>query len=224
MNQNDPYQILGVSPQADDDEIKRAYHELARKYHPDRYSNSDFAELAKEKMQAINAAYEEIQRRRAAGASAGTGGGYKGGSDAGAYGAPNGGGAYYSRYSAEAQEKFLLIRSCLRSGNVTEAERLLYEVAEIDRGAEWYFLLGHIQLHKGAHMDAQHSFETAYRMEPNNNEYWQAKERANQQARQYGAGYNTTQRGGGCDCDMCSTLICADCCCECMGGDLIPCC
>ena len=65
---NNPYKVLGVSPNADDEEIKRAYRELARKYHPDRYTNSDLADLANEKMQEVNAAYEEIQRLRALGA------------------------------------------------------------------------------------------------------------------------------------------------------------
>ena len=63
----DPYKVLGVSPNADDEEIKKAYHALVRKYHPDRYNNSDLAELAGEKMREVNAAYEEIQKRRAAG-------------------------------------------------------------------------------------------------------------------------------------------------------------
>jgi len=58
-------------------------------------------------------------------------------------------------------------------------------------------------------------------MEPTNNEYWQAKERMQSKAGGFG-GY----RGSSSDaaCDLCTNLICADCCCECMGGDLIPCC
>ena len=69
---NNPYKILGVSPEADDEEIKKAYRELARKYHPDRYSDSDLADLASEKMKEINAAYEEITRMREAANRAGT--------------------------------------------------------------------------------------------------------------------------------------------------------
>ena len=66
---NNPYKVLGVSPNATDDEIKQAYRELARKYHPDKYRDSDLSDLAEEKMKEINAAYEEIQRLRKQGQS-----------------------------------------------------------------------------------------------------------------------------------------------------------
>ncbi len=232
---NNPYKILGVSPEADDEEIKKAYRELARKYHPDRYSDSDLADLASEKMKEINAAYEEITRMREARAqtggnyyedprtsgAAGAGNGQSG--YGGGYSANMGGGTNYhsQNYSADAKSKFTSIRNCINGGNIAEAERLLEEIDTADRGAEWVFLTGCVQLHKGFYVDAQRSFETAYRMEPTNHEYWQFKERMHQQAGNYGKGYNTS-RGAG--CDWCTTMICADCCCECMGGDLIPCC
>ncbi len=227
----DPYQVLGVSKNATDEEIKHAYHELARKYHPDRYTNSDLADLAKEKMQEVNNAYDEIQRMRADGgdrnaSNNGSGGTYGGGQSTGGhtYGGAGAGNYHSQNYSAEAREKFVLIRNCINAGNILEAERLIAEIEQSDRGAEWHFLMGCIQLRKGFYTDAQYSFDTAYRMEPTNNEYWQFKEKMHERSKGFGNGYNTT-RGGGCSsCDVCSSLLCADCCCECMGGDLIPCC
>ena len=232
----DPYKVLGVSPKADDEEIRRVYHELARKYHPDRYTNSDLADLASEKMKEVNAAYEEIQRMRAEGEAdshshsdsygAGAGGYQQGGGAQGDYSyETSGAGNYKSRsYSAEAREKFIIIRNCINAGNIYEAERLISEIDDADRGAEWHFLMGCIQLRKGFYMDAQFSFDTAYRLEPTNNEYWQFKERMNERARGYG-GYRTGGQGSSCcDCDTCTTLCVMDACCECMGGDLVPCC
>ena len=62
--QRDPYEILGVTRNATEEEIKKAYRELAKKYHPDNYPDPNMAELAGEKMKEINAAYEEIKTLR----------------------------------------------------------------------------------------------------------------------------------------------------------------
>lgn len=236
MSRN-PYQVLGVSPGDDDEKIKQAYRELARKYHPDRYTNTDLAELAGEKMKEINAAYEEIQQLRAAGnagtsSSAGRGGYGTGGYGTGGTNTGTGNGGYTynagsyraGQYSEEARQRFTLIRNCINSGNITEAERLLSETPDADRGAEWFFLTGCVQLRKGFYVDAQNSFDTAYRMEPTNNEYWTFKENMRARTKDFGGGYQTGKSGGCNGCDVCSSLLCADCCCECMGGDLIPCC
>ena len=66
---SDPYSVLGLSSNASDEEVKRAYRELARKYHPDNYQNNPLADLAEEKMKEINEAYETITKMRAGGAS-----------------------------------------------------------------------------------------------------------------------------------------------------------
>ena len=77
--------------------------------------------------------------------------------------------------------------------------------------------------------EAMKHFQTANRMDPNNMEYTAALNQMmwqRQNARPAG-GYRTYTYGGnpGCSsCDLCTSLICADCCCECMGGDLIHCC
>ncbi len=69
----DPYEVLGVSPNASDEEIKRAYRELARKYHPDNYQNNPLADLAEEKMKEVNEAYDAITKSRSGGGAPGGG-------------------------------------------------------------------------------------------------------------------------------------------------------
>ena len=207
---NNPYRILGVSPNATDDEIKQAYRELARKYHPDKYRDSDLADLAEEKMKEINAAYEEIRKQRSSGNQ---------NSGAGASG-------FSGPKSGSSSALYAQIRNLINQENVREAEHLLYGVAEAERNAEWYFLMGCVLFKKGFYVDAQQMFDRACSMDPYNQEYRAAKDRMAQQGAQYGSGYRTVDRSDTlCSaCDCCSNLICADCCCEAMGGDLIPCC
>ena len=217
---NNPYKVLGVSQNASDEEIKKAYRDLAHKYHPDRYQDSDLSDLASEKMKEINAAYEEIHRLRTEGAGSQSEQQSNGGFS---YTTSNEGNYNRSYYSQQAQEKFFLIRNCVNSGNVNEAERLLKEIDNSDRGAEWHFLAGCVLLRKGFYADARHAFDTAFRMVPTNNEYFRAKENMHNRAGGFNSSYNNGSSGC-CDTDICTTLCVADCCCECLGGDLISCC
>lgn len=207
----DPYKVLGVSYDASDDEIKQAYRELVRKYHPDKYANTDLAEMATEKMKEVNAAYEEIQRQRKAGEAS------HAQNPHGQYGNYGSGGGTNSTYAN--------IRICVNNGDLEQAHRLLLQIPEGQREAEWNFLMGCVLLRRGATLDAQKYLDLACAQNPYNREYRMVRDRLHAQTNAYSGGYRTTRGSGGCDvCDVCNFLICTDCCCECMGGDLISCC
>ena len=161
---SDPYKVLNIAPTASDDEVKHAYRELARKYHPDNYHDTPLADLAQEKMKEINEAYEQIQRQRRSGSSSASGARQSGGysytyshSGGGAYGA---GGS-----SPELQQ----IRLAINRGDISQAERLLNACS--DRGAEWNFLMGVVCSRRGWMDEAKRYLETACRMDPYNEEY-----------------------------------------------------
>lgn len=204
----DPYKVLGVKPTDSDDAIKEAYRKLARKYHPDKYADGDLKELAEEKMKEVNAAYEEIQKMRQNGSSGSNNSGYNSG----------------NRSSYNGGYNYSNIRRNINTGNIGAAEAELNSINAGDRGAEWHYLMGCVLIKKGYYVDAQRMINTACNMDPTNSEYRAALDRLNMQARGYGGGYQTSQASGCSGCDVCSSLLCADCCCECMGGDLIRCC
>ena len=216
---NNPYSVLGVSPNASDEEIKQAYRNLARKYHPDKYRDSDLADLANEKMKEINAAYEEVQKLRA-GRGQNTNNSYNGNPHA----------------NANTTETFAQIRRLINQNEIQEADRLLRSMEINQHTAEWYFLMGCVLYKRGYFLDAQKMFDRAVSMDPYNAEYKAARDRMHEQAATYGRGYRTAKssdRDCGCDCcdccfccgfNDCLSLICVDSCCECFGGDLIPCC
>ena len=207
MSVNDPYEVLGVSPNATDDEVKAAYREMARKYHPDNYTNNPLSELAQEKMQEINEAYDTIVRMRRQGG---------GGNSASGYGGRN---------ASSGNSRYYDIRNMINAGRVLDAEVLLDGVPVASRDAEWYFLKGSVLYKKGWLEDAYGHFNTACRMDPSNMEYRTAFNQMNQQRQTGGAVPAGNQNAHGCSgCDVCSGLICADCCCECFGGNLISCC
>ena len=148
----DPYQVLGVPSTATDEEVKKAYRNLAKKYHPDNYHDDPLADLAQEKMKEINEAYEEIQNQRKRGAS-GNGYGAYGGSYGGSYGG-YGANSYGGSYDPAIQR----IRLAIRQGDLNLAEELLN--ARSDHNAEWNFLKGAVCFKRGWLDEAKRYYET----------------------------------------------------------------
>ena len=195
----DPYQVLGVKPDASDDEVKRAYRELARKYHPDNYQNNPLADLAEEKMKEINEAYDAITRMRGGGSSGGyqSQGTYRGGYQ----------GGYQRQYDASGG-LYNQVRQAINMGDMSRAEELLRSAPAQD--AEWHFLTGSIAYRKGWLDEATQHFQMACNMDPANGEYRQAL----MMMRQGGQAYRPYGYGGGPDaCDLCTACMCLNCLC-----------
>lgn len=197
-----PYKVLGVAETATDEQIKDVYRSLCKKYHPDLNPDGLSREAAEQKMAEINAAYDEIMNMRK-------------GSNA----------SYNNTGSYSSQSQFADIRRLINNRRIAEAEELLDGVISSNRNAEWHYLKGTILYSKGWFNDAYTHFETACRMDPYNREYAMALQQM--MARRngtYGGVYRTSGNGECDSCNLCSNLICCDCLCEMMGGDLIPCC
>ena len=214
---NDPYQILGVSENASDEEIKKAYRELARKYHPDNYHDNPLADLAQEKMKEINAAYEQITKERSSGRRAGGGSSsYGGGASYGGYGGYQGygGSRSYSGQSSVLQQA----RIAIQTGNISRAEALLDNYS--DHNAEWNFLKGAVCYRRGWLDEALRYYRAAVKLDPGNAEYRQALE--------YMEGTeDTSYSPTGSFGTLCSGNPCLSLCCLytlCNGGGYIFCC
>ncbi len=152
----DPYQVLGVSPTASDDEVKAAYRRLAKKYHPDLNPGD---EAAAQKMNEINAAYEQIKNpQKYKAASGGTQQGYGAHEYSGAH--ANSGGAAYA--AAE---------SYINAGLFAQARGALDAMAQASRGGYWFFLSAIVHQNLGNRISALDHIQRAITLEPDNLQY-----------------------------------------------------
>jgi molecular chaperone DnaJ len=192
-----PYKVLGVPEGADEDTIKNAYREMVKKYHPDKYINNPLADLAEEKMKEINEAYNMLT----------------GGNTSQSYNS-----TYDKSYSSSSSPGFAEIRRMISEMKLEAADQMLDKMNH--KPAEWHFLKGIIHQRRGWYESALKFFNTAVSLDPNNMEYRAA---LNSIVRNVHT-YRNVGTGGSTALDCCTSLVCADCLCECCGGDLIRCC
>lgn len=188
--QMNAYEVLGVNEGADEETVKKAYRELVKKYHPDKYVNNPLADLAAEKMKEINKAYDIIMN--------------KGGANGNAR---NGQSGAYRSTSESADASFRTVRAYISQSRIQEAMAMLNN---LPRTAEWYYLSGILRLRVGWYDQGISFLRTAVQMEPNNAEYRSALDNVTNRNTTYTTG---TGLGGVQGCDCCTTLLCLRCCC-----------
>lgn len=198
---SNPYKVLEVSPSASNDEIKKAYRELSRKYHPDSYVNNPLSGLAEEKFKEVQEAYDQIMKERENG-----------------YG--SGGTTSYSSNTEEENVHLTAAYNYLSARRYQEALTVLSGIS--NRTARWYYYSAVANAGIGNNLMASEHARQAVNMEPSNIEYtnflnqfqWQNQRYQNTRGNMNG-GYNMG--------NFCCDLWCADSLCECMGGDLCSC-
>lgn len=229
---SDPYQILGVSRSATDEEIKKAYRKLSRKYHPDANVNNPNKEQAEEKFKEIQKAYQDIVKMRSGGYDEtadyrNSGGGYGNfyggfGGYGGAYGSYGNFHGQEARYRQAGGETDYLrsAASYIRGGYYKEALNVLSQIR--DRNGAWYYYSACANMALGNNIIAKEHAQTAVRMEPDNWEYRQLLSRIESGAAWYQGqtgsfgGINTG--GGGICMKICIANILCNLCCG--GGGL----
>ena len=243
----DPYQVLGVSPTATDDEVKKAYRQLCKKYHPDANVGKPDAAQAEKKFMEVQQAYEEIMHRRQGG-GARAGSGYNGGSQQqrqGGYGGYGGygqggygqggygydddpfaqffGGAYYGQQQYRQQEQdssneMRAAKNYIDTGHYAEALNALNSVAPGKRNARWYYLSALAQA--GLHNNAQamEYARQAVSMEPGNMLYQQLLSQLQSGGSWYGQRGTSYGRQTHSQPNLCWSFLMLQLCCTCCSG------
>ena len=206
----DPYEILQISEEASDEEVKQAYRKLAKKYHPDRYIDSPLSAQANEKMKQVNAAYEQILREREDRTAARS-------RKRHSYSSSH---PSEQRQDVQAQESTCsaAYQKAARMINGGEEDRALQELQLIrpeERTAQWYYLMGVSHYRKGWLEEAFNYIGTAHRMDPDNPEYTRLIDQFIDERSSHLRGFSSGSVPAFSCMDRLFCLLCNDCCCGC---------
>ncbi len=220
----DPYQVLGVSRDATDEEIKKAYRKLCMKYHPDANIDNPNKAEAEEKFKEVQQAYDAIMKKDTTGFGGNTYGGgngqNNGGYNDGNFGGFSNFGGFGGFGGFGAQEELppelRAAANYIRSGYYKEALTALEGVE--NRTAAWYYYSALAHRGLGNNVKAKEHAERACRMDPNNfayrNLYQQMQNGSDWYQTQSGPYRTTTVGCNNCCLDSCLlTLFCNLCCC-----------
>lgn len=192
---DDPYRVLGLTPDATDEEVKRAYRALAKKYHPDM--NPDDPHAA-EMMNRINAAYDQIKNPQPQQTAT----------------RPDAADPFAGWYR-QSQDTDVLesARRWIYMRNYTAALHVLEQVPQHQRTAQWYHLAAIANTNLGNRVLGYEQINRACAMEPDNLEFQQTRRQIEQHAQSYretqhAHGFGMTEAGRGC-CGMCATFVLA---------------
>ena len=204
----DPFVVLGVSECSTQAEVQAAYEKLRDEYRAAIHNEGDEGKRAAKKLSELEDAYREAMEKLSGG--------------------------------SEIKGIYTVVSDCIKKKDLDGAQAALDKVSE--RDAEWHYYQSAVYHSKGWAYEAKAQLEMAINMDPDNKKYQETMDRLKNheeggssnktQAEAKDAGgpqrsYDPYDDGRGRRStagDCCSTLICADCCCECMGGDLIRCC
>ena len=206
----DPYQVLGVPRNASDDEIKKAYRALSRKYHPDANVNNPNKEQAEEKFKQVQQAYDQIMKEKQQGG--GYGGGYS----------QNGGYSYGSNRSYQRAGDSVQMQAAANyivNHCYAEALNVLNGIPFAERSARWYYYSAMANQGAGNNIVAREHATRAVEMEPSNLEYRQFKQHLDNGGAWYSSMGNSYERpyasaGNWCLSMLLLNMICNCCCCR----------
>lgn len=191
----DPYRVLGVSPNATDDEVKKAYRTLSREYHPDSHVNKPDAEQAAQKFREVQDAYNQIMDERKNGKR----GSYYGNAGAGS-----------SSYYGESATEMNAAANFINNRRYQEALNVLNGIN--NRDARWYYYSAVANAGIGNNVQAMNDANTAVNMDPNNTEYRNFLNQLQWRTNRY-QGMGQQYGNGGSNSDtMCDDLGVVPCC------------